>query len=31
MTYEEAKKAVKEELSKGYLRAWIIDRRGLMI
>jgi hypothetical protein len=30
MTYEEAKKAVEEELNKGYLYAYIIDRSGLM-
>jgi hypothetical protein len=31
MTYEEAKKAAEEEHNKGYLRSWVIDRRGLQV
>jgi hypothetical protein len=30
MTYEEAKKAAEEEMRKGYLRTWVIDRKGIM-
>jgi len=31
LTYEEARKAAQEEQAKGYLRTYVIDRRGNMI